>query len=356
MSVSWSTDILKRAQERGWLSLRQAASAASLIRHGLHPEQVLIGGGLADADSYGEVLSETTGLPFIRTMESSLTAPAISDDVCRAYHICSIAEDVTAAHLGCANPESIAQAQAEVPSRHSFAGALTWYCMLWSEWRKTFASGANGWVQSQRAAREFIQRLDKHGLHHVRVLPAADGLHVFSDEQPNFDELTELTARAWSGVRLRLRRLLASDGWRVREFETSHGRGFEMTRTSPHLERPHAWHWQDDAWLSDPHGLVVLIRPDAYVTQSVTEQATALNDLENWHTSSSKWNWKSVADDESAEEVLHAALSGLPVIAILPRASTHEWWQPAAHAGVPLRLIRRHRSPEGSAWEVLNYA
>jgi hypothetical protein len=59
--------------------------------------------------------------------------------------------------------------------------------------------------------------------------------------------------------------------------------------------------------------------------------------------------WGEPDTEADREEVLHAAIGGVPVAV---RMREEGWWQPALDAGVPVAVVRRSRIAGEEAWEI----
>ena len=204
--------------------------------------------------------------------------------------------------------------------------------------------------QTTREVLAMLGRVAKeHHAFQIRCLERADHVTVACDDHPFAQTVATFPRAVLSALIYRLKRSSGDDGWTLSQQTVGTGRVILLTRTSSAPDRTHPLHWtnQWNLFRTLPRGLLVIVRPDAYIREQVrrwtpseeTDEGTNLMRFEDPQTT------------EDDERISHAILAHVPAIVTTHRpAEEAPWVSHAIQAGIPVRVIRGSLSPHGRQW------
>jgi hypothetical protein len=179
---------------------------------------------------------------------------------------------------------------------------------------------------------------DRRRAHQIRLVPTGGRVEFLFDTGRGHD-LPEMSDGVLAVLALRLPKLGARSGWHVDVHQAGFAPAIHLVRrrNESRPTHPSEWNAAYQEFRAHPDGLMVLVRPDAYLARHGLARLSGAG-VEAYD-----------ADDEDGrEQALHAALSGSPAIAV----SSHDddWWAPVQGA-VTVRVLRGTRTPHGLAWD-----
>lgn len=190
---------------------------------------------------------------------------------------------------------------------------------------------------------------DRRGAHHVRLIPLESTVEVLFDAGGRAGEVA-FSPAGLPALALRLRRLRQKSGWHVESYPAGFGTALHLLRVRSESRPTHPIDWTGlvRSVREGTSGLVVLIRPDAYTARHALTNVPGIMDADAWKTQQGPGLFD--ADEaEGRELALHAALRGVPVVAVCSR-DQGDWWD-ALDGAVPVRVVKGYRTRNGCAWE-----
>ncbi len=190
---------------------------------------------------------------------------------------------------------------------------------------------------------------DRRGAHHVRLVPLTDTVEILFDVGGPVEDVS-FSPAGLSALALRLKRLKQKSGWHVETYPAGFGTAVHVLRVRAESRPSHPVDWTDlvRAVRESAAGLIVLVGPDAYAARHALAKVPAITDADAWKAQSGTGLFD--ADDPAGRELaIHAALRGLPAVAVCS-GNDGSWWEAAAGA-VPVRVWKGYRTREGHAWE-----
>lgn len=196
----------------------------------------------------------------------------------------------------------------------------------------------------------FVRReADRRGAHHVRLVPSIEGVEMLFDAGGPV-EGARFSSSGLPALSMRLRRLRKKSGWHVETFPAGFGPAIHVVRLHSDARPTHPADWTDlvGGVRERRDGLTVMIGPDAYTVRHALARVPGVTDADAWKSQTGPGLYD--ADDAAGRELaLHAALRGLPVVAVASRED-EPWWE-AVDGAVPIRILKARRTPYGFAWE-----
>ncbi len=322
--------LLQSMRREGAVGQRAFPRVRSLLWHGLSLEQALIGTGLMHPESYGFFLAQACGMPFVRVSAESAEMPAaLSRMVCCVLEAVPISQHENRWIVAMTHPD---ETRMDILRQCARQGG--WIAELRVILRSDWLTLRNRDSATAADASAFFNRLDLHGTHEVRVLPTRDGADVWMDMMTH-DRPRMSWSMSQSPARMAaFARRLVRDGWAVSTHQTIHGPSLTASRVKLRTDaHPLSVCERIGAFLEKPDGLLILVRPDHALCKwmDLTTVLRANTPCEQ-------------------EDVLHRALAGESIVV----RSDHDnaWWKSAAHADIPVHVVRGHLTSSGHAWSI----
>ena len=140
--------------------------------------------------------------------------------------------------------------------------------------------------------------------------------------------------------------------WRVESQPTSEGTRLRLTRTAPLPPETHPLDWSQafQSFVEGKSGVCVLIRSGEEEGRRRQQHGWMEKDLwRHWREQPKMVHVYPGRTEEEREEIVHAALSGRPVVVTQAHADV-AWLKPVASLRIPLYILERHVVPQGMAW------
>lgn len=314
--------------------------------HGVHVEQILVGGGFVTPEEYGAHLAECSGYPFLRPELSMKKGMLDWPTPLADEGTWPLAVNGGKWTIGFVEPKRTLLERVK-GLLHKQRRTLVPAMILRSDWRRLMPS-----TSRRDTITDLTQQLfafaERNGAFHLRLVGLGGETVVVPDVGHN-EPMLRVPSDLLSALRLRLLRQGSSYGWVVQTKRVPGGWWIRLVR---HRDRQHPAEWSDrlQRFLTAPKGLLVLVRPDAYLEQHF------------FHAQPSAQPWRSAAglqamraNTHAEQEVaLHTALFGHPVVALSDAANP--WWEDAVASGLPVTVLRGHETSHGKAWEGFSYA
>lgn len=335
--------VLDAAIEDGALGRGDLEVVRLLTEHGVSLEQSLVGTGLADAKTYAGWLSRVSGFPAADVIPDEVPDLAKFDDDIIDQGVLPILITKKAAEVAFTHPEpGLVDAVLKLVSARSkeFRPSV----MLVAEFRKRRRL-MDSLTHPIRTIKQLFREADTRGAHHIRLLPSGQDLHAFFDSKHADDGVVTIPAHHVSAVRMRLSRLGSKSGWHAEHSRSGVEPVIRLTRRQG--SGMHPLEWLSDA--GERSGLTVFVAPDAYTVRHLIGRIRAYEPEGHWTDDATQ---AYDADDQDGQELaVHAALSGRSAVAVASKDG--DWYEAARASGVPVRLIRGHKTGNGIAWEVV---
>ncbi len=324
--------ILQRGAEQGVLLRQALPRVRSLVNHGLSLEQALVGTRLLSPETYGDLLAQIVGVPFVRPNPLQLTVDiprSVRWHVLEAWPVSRHASSLVVAFT---HPEPIRLNAMRVWLK-SQQYDLEPRVMLRSDWLRYTPP------TSRTASVRFLaHRVAQDAQQTVHLQTTVDGGLVWIDaEQATHPSWTASRGRS-SGLAFALERRLRRNGWKTTITRTPFGHDLFAERTTNEQEfHPTVWPSAIQTFLKQPIGLIELIRPD-HALRIAVEHACRSPLL-------------SVDDPMTYEQAAHRALAGESVAVQTMHASND--WPMLRAAGIPIHVIEGMAHPEGRSWSLI---
>ena len=200
-----------------------------------------------------------------------------------------------------------------------------------------------------RLLRIILRDANVASAHQIRILPTGKEADIIFD---NGGE-RRIPASVLPALAMRAQRVGSRHGWHVQVIPAGTGPALQFIRQRQAGARLHPADWSDvlEAFRKSPNGLLVIIAPDAYVSKHFLTKFPFVEVMDAWREIAQEKPALYDADrDDGRELALHAAIAGRTTVALMARAAD-DWWQPAAEAGIPVRVVRSRLTTLGPAWE-----
>lgn len=352
MTNSATTELVQRligtCQSQGWLSASAAERASSLCRQGLHPEQALLGTRLVNEDRYGEALSHVYGLPFIRVMAepAERVRDLLPEPLQREAMAMPLALDQKELAVGYAEPSDAKQMKAIMRAGLEQGLRVKPFVILQSDWRLHRPSKPWADVTVDRLERAITSAADAGQVHGFWIHANDRLANVFLGHTDHTLPSFAFPRAFLPALRLRLERRSVRSPWVVERTLNGLDQAVHVVRRESYEDAPHPTEWMDGwrAFLKQPIGMFVVVRPDAFIRRQITERFA---DGEADDTRRRPC-WIDARDERGRELALHAALLGRTTVAF---AKTDDaWWREVAQAGIPVRVLAATHLPRQVAW------
>ncbi len=328
-----SDRVLEYLHHEGRVFSRALPRVRSLIAHGLSLEQALVGTGLVVPEQYGEALAQVYGVPFVRVTSDSV----VSDETqSLRWH----ALEALPLHR---HNETVVGAFTQ-PDHDRLAHARDWLAaqglrlearvMLRSDWLRY------GRVPSVTALpRHLFQLIEQANPQRVAVHPRHDHIEIVVDPEHASGPRWTLPDRSSGGFVLALARRLDGDTWETTISHTPYGLALDASRRTSHDDlHPSRASETIRSFLQQPHGLLVVVRPDTAMCHALTEKTrAAIRPI------------RSSVDEEAA---VHDALAGDPIVAT-QTTDRPTWWNALSHAEIPVRVVASTLTTHGRSWSII---
>lgn len=337
------------------VSTRALEKARSLLRHGLHPEQALIGTGLLTPEAYGEILSRIFDLPFVRLMDGRRSGDRhlLDAEMIRAQRIHLLERDGRSLQIGFVDPCAWHVVEGELATQGFHVAPAV---ILWSEWRRWYPPRVEASFSIADVARALETYAEHHAMHHLQVFAHGSEVKIHADApgqrlHPVF-EAPRLTPALLPAFALYLSREAPARGWQVTSTMTTHGQAIHLTRKQPFAAATHPFDWMQTftSIAGGTHRFILILDADPYVRARLLERFPHAVSPEHWRRAAQTPHIYDGSQEEEREWAWQAALQGQPVIALASSAH-EEWWKPVVEAHLPIQRISAQRHPEGVAWE-----
>ncbi len=347
-----TTELVQRligtCQSQGWLSASAAERAESLCRHGLHPEQALLGTKLIDEDRYGEALSQAHDLPFMRVLSESAerVRDLLPEPLQRDAQVMPLALDQKDLFVGYTDPSDTQRMKAVSRAGLEQGLRVKPFVILVSDWRAHRPSMPWADVTTDRLERSIISAADAGQVHGFWIHAADRMAHVHLGHTDHTLPSFSFPRAFLPALRLRLERRSERNPWMVERSLNGMDQAIHVVRSDTYDEESHPTEWMEGLqdFVKQPNGLLVVLRPDAFLRRQLTEQF-----VDGTETGSRKQPcWIDARDAEGKELALHAAMLGRTTVAFAK--ADDAWWQEAAQAGIPVRVLQATHLPRQVAW------
>lgn len=336
--------VLDAAVEDGAIGRGDLDVVRSLTDQGLSLEQSLVGTGLTDAKTYAGWLSRVSGFPVADVIPDEISDLSKFDNELIDQGVLPILITKKAAEIAFTHPEP---GLVHLVEKTVLAGSKEFRpsVMLIAEFRRRRPL-SDSLMHPIRAIKRLLREADNRGAHHIRLLPSEQGLHAFFDSKSAADEAFTIPMYQVSAIRMRLSRLGSKSGWHAESSRSGAEPVIRLVRKSGSGMHPLDWL----PGSGQRSGLTVFVAPDAYAVRHLIGRIRAYEPEEHWTNEATQ---AYDADEQDGQELaMHAALSGRSAVAV---ASTDgDWYQPARESGIPVRIIRGHKTAHGIAWEVVH--
>jgi hypothetical protein len=192
---------------------------------------------------------------------------------------------------------------------------------------------------------------DRFGAHHVRLVPTGGRVEILLDAG-HAKDLPPIADMVMPVLAMRLKRLGSRSGWHLDVHQAGFAPAIHLIRrrSDTRLSHPSDWSEAYQMFRDQPEGLLVLIRPDAYLVRHGLTRIPQVDQAEAWRSRDGSTPELYDADQEEGRELaLHAALAGRAAVAI--SSKDDGWWQSLGDC-VKVRVLRAQRTPHGLAWDV----
>jgi hypothetical protein len=179
---------------------------------------------------------------------------------------------------------------------------------------------------------------ERRQAHQVRLVPTGGQVEFLFDAGRG-DDLPETSDAVLSVLAMRLKKMGMRSGWHVDIHQAGFAPAIHLIRRRNESRPTHPSDWTDayQTFREDPDGLLVFVRPDAYLARHGLARLSGAG-VEAYDAD----------EDDAREQALHAVLAGRPAVAV---ASDDEPWWDAVTGAVPVRVVRATRTPDGLCWE-----
>jgi hypothetical protein len=194
-------------------------------------------------------------------------------------------------------------------------------------------------LQSPGLAWWMVRReADRRRAHQVRLVPTGGRVEFLFDTGRGHD-LPEVSDSVLTVLALRLPKQGARSGWHVDVHPAGFAPAIHLIRRRSENKPTHPSDWNGayQSFREKPEGLMILIRPDAYLARHGLARLSGAG-VEAYDAD----------DEESRELALHMALSGAPAVAVTSKDD--DWWSPIESA-VQIRVLRATRTSHGLSWD-----
>lgn len=332
MLTSFSKSVLEQGVKDGAIGAGDLEAIHLLAEQGIHPEQVLVGGGMVARNRYAEWLSKASGWPVADVLPDTTTELKGLDESLIERGVLPILVTKKAAEVAFTDPEAglVEQVrQMALKSSKEFRPAV----MLIAEFRKR-VPWKDKLMHPVRTLKQLFKEADRRGSHQIRLLPSDDSWHAFFDSGDG--DAVSLPMRYASSMRMRMQRFGSKSGWHVQASRSGSEPVLFLVRRKGSGRHPLEW---SSLLASNQDGLTVVISPDAFAARQLAgkmEEGIKAFDADQ---------------EDDREMAVHEALAGHPAYAFASQDG--DWYVPVLQAGIPLHIVRGHRSPDGIAWETV---
>lgn len=332
-------DLVKEEYRMSELALDRLRS---LARQGLAIEQILLAAGLLNTKEYLALLEIASGLPVVEDARlQPLALDGFGANEMHRFEALPFKRDKRSISVAFAHP---------TPKRlHSVRDLLTDeqlqlipFVMPLSVFRQSLHEPKRRYTKS--LVDGLLERAEKSGLTHLRLVGDADGVHVMTDAYHPLSDVS-MSRGELAACALYLKRKQKALDWSV----THEGEGLtkiiHLTRSRKGAH-PLEWVTNLDETLTASAGLTVLVRHDPYLEKPV-ERVPDFTHISDWNKNVRKYPANT---DKERELVMHSVLAGENALALSP--NDEAWWSDLSAAGIPVKVIKAHVTPTGRAWEV----
>lgn len=339
--------VLSHLEARGHLGPRARARVFSLLSHGLHPEQVLIGAGVVSLQEYRTLLKELTGLSVEPVNAPGVFPDGLSREESRRLFVVPIAQEGDIWRIGYVEPWN----QSTRERIQALAQAHAWQedpkTLLFSEWRRLYPAPSSTLRHHLRLARSV--RATQGGVP-LQQTWFVDAFHPRTQLQD-----PRLAQRSLPGSQLpALARRLQRDARRqdviIELKATEYGPVIVVHReVEEGHDHPTSWMQTLLTLQQQPQeGLSLLLGVDPHFSALMRGASTGeATNLESWRED--ELIRLTRPKPEQQEELIHAIIAGKKAIVHIPHPQ-EPWWEALHEAGVPVRVIHKQLLPEGESW------
>lgn len=338
--------VLDRLMRRGLVHTEAAKRMGSMCVHGVHVEQVAVGGGFVSPEAYGDVLADVSGLPFLRPQEAVVNSRYAWPTELSQEGSWPLLVDGSTWTVGFVEPRPSLLGRVKdflQKQRRKLQPAM----MLRADWRRAALQPSSTPTVAAMAGQVF-GFADRVGASSVRLL-GLGGETVVLPDIPQTEPLLRLPSDILSALRLRLLRQAKTRGWVAKAKRVPGGWWIHLVRERSNIH-PAEWSTGLQQFLSRPKGLFVVVGPDEYLEHHFLHAQAA---PKAWREADGMQAMRAYTSEEQ-EVALHTALYGHPVLALTDGRDA--WWEEAGVSGVPLTILRGHDTRHGKAWSSYRYA
>jgi hypothetical protein len=323
MNEALSDRLIAMCIGRGWISPAAGDRARSLVRHGLHVEQAIVGTRLVSRDQYAQVLAEATGLPYaeVSTVSMDDYSDILNESDARDWSVLPLSRKDRTITVGFSHPlpEHLKRVR-----RHFLSHSLRMEprVILHASLPRHIASPS-----VHRLARTVSRLAHTGGAHRITLM--SDGLQF--DEEPISIRLRPSVASALASF---LPRRLGS-AWVGDRRHSVLGRMASWFRRHLTGSSHHVLDLSDRvrSLVANPDRFVVVVNADRRLQDWLRKSQVPVMDART---------------ADGSELAMHAALAGSHGIAFT--TDRDAWWESLEEA-VPITTII-HRAHPVSTWEV----
>lgn len=331
--------LLTTALRRGWLSERAATNVQSLVAHGIHPEQALVGTGLLHIDQYAELLSDASGLPFVQVPAESIHQLQDEDLHEHLHHTKAIplVGGSNELLLGFAEPHAHHMDALEQKLKDKNT-SMQKFVVSHADWKRNQEKTR----KPVSTVRDLFLQAQQRGARHITIEEAPNATlvawkrHTHTPEQWPASLLSELLAL--------FRRTQEYQGWMIDEQNHGGHRRLQLQRVSHQKQADHPLDWSHalGQFFREPKGVLVVETGDTYILKKL-----AFRFVDEDQTGEDEPGLYQIKSEEQREDALHESLLGRPLVVI---DTAKLWTDRLSSSGVPLVCVTQSRHPEGIAW------
>lgn len=338
--------VLDRLMRRGLVHAEAAKRMSSMCVHGVHVEQVVVGGGFTTPEVYGDVLADVSGFPFLRPQEAAGGSRYAWPTELSQEGSWPLLVDGSKWTVGFVEPKPSLLGRVTdflQKQRRKLQPAM----MLRADWRSLAAQPSSTPTVAALAGQVF-GFADRVGASSVRLM-GLGGETVVLPDIPQTEPLLRLPSDILSALRLRLLRQAKTRGWVAKAKRVPGGWWIHLVRERSSVH-PAEWSGQLQQFLSQPKGLFVVVKPDEYLEHHFLHAQAA---PQAWREAEGMQAMRANTSEEQ-EAALHTALYGHPVLALTD--GREAWWEEAGASGIPVTILQGHDTRQGKAWASYRYA
>lgn len=328
---------------RGQLGSRGHDRVHTLVEQGIHPEQILVGGGIISPEAYRLLLGELTGFGM-RDRENITHVSELPEGFIREtmhrFQVAPLGREEGKWVLGYASPwDQGARSRIDALGKKN-GWEQDPVVLLKADWNDLFSQGATTSPVHVRIAREAQEDPSSFQIRWYfdpqHSLPHSADSRIFSRVVPS----AYLPALG--------RRLRRRCGSSVTLRHEERGSAIQVHYPAVHTDHPANWLQQSPSSEGVFPGLLVFLGTDPLFQQAVAQ--SSLHTLSSFDKLREEEAVRvSRPGPEDRELITHVVMAGKPATVHIP-VLTDPWWEKLAEAGVPVRVIHKRVLPEGESW------